>query len=73
MDKLQAKLEIIQAENILLSEENVRLHKLLLLSRQREILQDTAIAELQKTLRELLARNGNGLEQKNRLPVTDGG
>ena len=73
MDKLQAKLEIIQAENILLSKENVRLHKLLLLSRQREILQDTAIAELQKTLRELLARNGNGLEQKNRLPVTDGG
>jgi len=71
MDKLQAKLEIIQAENILLSEENVRLHKLLLLSRQREILQDTAIAELQKTLRELLARNGNGLEQKNRLPIAD--
>ena len=73
MDKIQAKLEIIQAENILLSEENVRLHKLLLLARQREDLQTAAIAEMQKTLRELLIKNGNGLEQKNRLPGADGG
>ena len=65
------KFEIIQAENKLLHEENARLHKLLLLARERDDLQATSIEDLQKMLRELLIKNGNGLEQKNSPLIAD--